>query len=314
MSGVSLPFLTDRDPDDAREGSLDPMGLAPIADQVAEIIAPSVTARMSRIRFLTAIAVCAAVTDSFEDLIAADATPPYIAFEWVVVEALARRRVLPQTATLAVPGIGKARALLTLSPKRHMNASGYLKGPRVFGFNGVYKRLARPLEIVNSELTLLERGDQLVRIWEREVGLEGFSDKRPGTTGGRFAQTLAREVRAALLTGHVAAPPRSRLWGQLAAAFRLDGAGAKEREQLRLWMLDAAEPVRRELIERLDAERRRAGADLSEAGALRSIAAAASHRSGCRSRRSTRTRGSPFCLTRGSRLCSSRALPTEPPP
>jgi hypothetical protein len=276
LPGVSLPFLTARDPDEAREGSLDPMGLAPVADQLAEVIAPSVTARMSRIRFLTAIAVCAAVTDTLPDLLAADSTPPYIAFEWILVEALARRRDLPQAATLAVPGIGKARALLTLHAKRHMTAAAYLKGPRVFGFNGVYKRLARSLQIVTPELELLERGDELVRAWEREADLDGFSDQRAGTAGARLAHALTREVRTALVTGHAAASPRSPIWRQVANAFRLDGAKAKERAKLRMWMLDAAEPVRKELIERLEEERRRARGDLTEAEVLRRIEPVAS--------------------------------------
>jgi hypothetical protein len=231
---------------------------------------------MSRIRFLTASAVCAAITEAFQDLIAADATPPYLAFEWVLVEALARRRELPQSATSAVPGIGKARALLTLNPKRHMSASFYLKAPRVFGFNGVYKRLARAARIVTPELALLEQGDALVRIWERETGLEGFSDRRPRTSGGKLAQALTREVRSALLTGSAAAPPGSPMWGQLANVLRLDGAGSKERAQLRNWMLEAAEPVRQELIECLDRERRGATRNLTEAEILRAIETVAS--------------------------------------
>jgi hypothetical protein len=67
-----IPFLTEADPDNFGEGSLDPLGLASIADRLAEHIAPNVTARMIRIRFLTAIAACATFADELADQPAAD--------------------------------------------------------------------------------------------------------------------------------------------------------------------------------------------------------------------------------------------------
>ena len=90
--GLQLPHLSSYDPGLAGEGSLDPLGLASIADKLAEEVLPSVTARMSRIRFLTATAVATRVTEPFSDELASDGvTPPYLAFEWLLVEALARR-------------------------------------------------------------------------------------------------------------------------------------------------------------------------------------------------------------------------------
>jgi hypothetical protein len=73
---LSLPFLTEPDPDRLGEGSLDPLGLGSIADHLADQVAPSVTARMSRVRFLTAIAVGATIAEELGDEPAVDGSTP----------------------------------------------------------------------------------------------------------------------------------------------------------------------------------------------------------------------------------------------
>ena len=145
--GLTLPFVTAADPDRAGEGSLDPLGLARIAERLADELAPEVTARMSRARFVTAIAVGSHVLREPADWVGPDGTPAYLAFEWHVVEAFVRSR--PETGTDAVPGIQKARARLRES-RRHLHKNSYLQTPKVFGFHGVYKRLAKDLEIVET--------------------------------------------------------------------------------------------------------------------------------------------------------------------
>lgn len=52
-----FPFLTSYDPPGTSEGTLDPLGLYQIADQLAVQLVPAVRERMQRIRFLTAMAV-----------------------------------------------------------------------------------------------------------------------------------------------------------------------------------------------------------------------------------------------------------------
>ncbi len=61
-----LPSLTTFDPETSSEGTLDPLGLYLIADQLATRLVPAVRERMQRIRFLTAMAVGAIVTEEFE--------------------------------------------------------------------------------------------------------------------------------------------------------------------------------------------------------------------------------------------------------
>ena len=69
---VGLPFLSLPDPVASGEGALDPLGLSTIGDHLADWILPGLTARMNRPRFLTAIAVAAAVCDGLEDEISSD--------------------------------------------------------------------------------------------------------------------------------------------------------------------------------------------------------------------------------------------------
>src|SRR5947209_3019706 len=126
LAAPPLPFLTEVDPEQAGEGSLDPLGLAPVADRLADEVARGVTARMSRIRFVTAIAVGALATETLGDAVAADGvSPAYLAYEWLVVEALARDKYLPPPATLRVPGIEKARSVVARGV--HMDSRSYLK-------------------------------------------------------------------------------------------------------------------------------------------------------------------------------------------
>ncbi|WP_157592145.1 hypothetical protein [Solirubrobacter soli] len=241
IAGLTLPFVSAPDPDVSGEGSLDPLGLARIADRLADEIAPEVTARMSRIRFVTAIAACSALVERPIELVGADGTPAYLAFEWLVVEAFVRRR--PDGALDGVPGSQKARRQLR-SPNAHLDAGSYLQIPKVFGFHGVYKRLARDMQVVDEVLGLLPRGEGLLRVWERETGLGGFLMGRQ-----RLARRLLDEVRAALDGGRVRASPRAHLWGDVSRVFAPSGAGPRERALLWKLLTDPVHPMRRELAE-----------------------------------------------------------------
>jgi hypothetical protein len=249
--GLTLPFVTEADPDRAGEGSLDPLGLARIADRLADELAPGVTARMSRIRFLTAIAACSNVFSEPADFVGPDGTPAYLAFEWHLVEALVRSP--PQSGTDAVPGIQKARARLR-EPRRHLDSGSYLEGPKVFGFHGVYKRLGRDLGIIDDRLILLRRGDELLDVWEREQGASGFALKRRGSPGGKLAVQIDSEVRRTLEQGAVQLGPGSGLWKVLSASFAPRAAGSRERRQLWAWLTDERHPVRDELARLMAAD------------------------------------------------------------
>lgn len=83
---AAFPFLTAYDSPGTSEGSLDPLGLYQIADQLAMQLVPAVRERMLRIRFLTAMAVGSLVIEDLDgDPSHRDATP-YLVWEWLVVD------------------------------------------------------------------------------------------------------------------------------------------------------------------------------------------------------------------------------------
>lgn len=89
--GQPAPYLSEFDPEVSSEGGIDPLSLQATYERLAERVFPSMTVRMKRIRFVTAIAVGAEVCRGLRDEVAADGkTPPWLIFEWYVVEGLLR--------------------------------------------------------------------------------------------------------------------------------------------------------------------------------------------------------------------------------
>src|SRR3954468_5037343 len=87
-----FPRLSDEDKVEINEGGLDPLGLVQVSEALAVRLVPGVRERMSHPRYLTAMAVGMEVCRRFpEDTLARDnATPPWLVFEWLVVEAFVR--------------------------------------------------------------------------------------------------------------------------------------------------------------------------------------------------------------------------------
>ena len=144
---------------------------------------------MSRPRFLTAIAVSAAVCEGLEDQLAADnLTPAYLVFEWLLVEAFVRAG--KRESTLRTPGTQKAQE--ARDSGETMCARTYLRTPTVFGFHGVYKPLARNVGVVDDDLRLADKGYELLKIWQAEQRLEGFLESAVGN-GPEPARQTSRQ-------------------------------------------------------------------------------------------------------------------------
>ncbi len=271
IHGLHLPHLSAYDPPVAGEGTLYPLGMFTLAEGLADELAPWITARMWRIRFVTAIAVAARALDTLRDEVAEDGvTPPYLVFEWILAEALAAQRDFPREATIRVPGIEKARAARVRG--RHLDALSYLKTPKVFGFQGIYKRLAIGMRVVDRDLGLLERGDQLLRAWEREQGVTGYADGRPHSEGRRLLDAITREVSVGLGPEGITLPAKSYVWSRLASTLRPDGAGPQERALLTQWLMDPSQPLQREFVLGI----REIDQTLSETAAIEAISGQAS--------------------------------------
>ena len=249
LAGFALPELSAYDPPGEGEGSLDPMGLAALSDRLADRLVPGVRARMLRIRFVTAIAVGAMVCETLADEVSADGiSTPAICFEWLVIEGMVRR-LSPQEIPPGVPGSQKARAVV--NRKQRLSAATYLKGPSVFGFNGVYKPFAIDARVVSSELEPGPRCAELTRSWEAEQGFVGFTDAVPGTDGARLRTQLRDQVREALRAGRCVTDPGSWLFGRLAASLHPDQAWTGERRLLRSLITAGEHETRAELAAHL---------------------------------------------------------------
>jgi len=231
---VSLPFLTSYDPSATTEGTLDPLGLYQIADQLAVQLVPGVRERMQRIRFLTAMAVGALVTEGLEDNPELRDASPYLVWEWLVVEALMRTKG-DDEGIWGIPGTLVARR--ALNQHGYLDARSYLKTPRIFGFHGVYKRLAMRLRIVDVHLNPGPNTKALVDAWARSVGFRDLDDAKP------FLSRWTTEVRRCLHER----PPRTRPnwtnkdWNELAEAFAPYRCKFQERRYLRNLLLDERE-------------------------------------------------------------------------
>ncbi|MEU8001142.1 hypothetical protein AB0B66_08290 [Catellatospora sp. NPDC049111] len=244
LAGLTLPAVSAYDPPVSGEGSLDPVGLASISDRLADLLVPGLRARMGQVRFVTAIAVGSLACEPLAEQVPADGiSTPAICFEWLAVEAFVRK--LGKELPSGIPGSQKARAVLQRSQR--LSAATYLKGPSVFGFNGVYKPFAVDARVVGPGLEPGTRCADLVRAWEHDQDLKGFTDDVPGTTGHDLRKRIRLEVQDALAAGGCRTAAGNRVFGQLAAALRPDDMGPTERRVLRSLITDPGHETRAEL-------------------------------------------------------------------
>lgn len=231
------------DPPVAGEGSLDPLGLAQIADRLADHLLPGIRARMRRVRFLTAAAVGALASEDLFDVMPTDGvSSPSVCFEWLVLEAFAR--TLGQGAPLeasGVPGSSKVRAVRTQG--KRLTARNYLRAPGTFGFTGVYLPLARHFHVLDDDRRPGANLTALTRAWEEDQGLYGFTDGTPDSAGAKFRSRIRSQVHEALKVGHCAESENGHLWKRLCSHLHPLQPGAQERQLLMSWFMSPDEPV-----------------------------------------------------------------------
>lgn len=195
-----LPLLSDEDKVETSEGGLDPLGLVQVAEALAVRLVRGVRERMSHPRYLTAMAVAMEVCQSFpEETMARDGiSPPWLVFEWIAVEGFVR--TAHGRDPFKLPGSEKAAN--AIRERVPLSAARYLKTPSVFGFHGVYRGLARDLD-VDSVGRLGEVGYDLLTVWAKEQKLDGFTGTASGKGAG-ICEQLYWAVRDSLQAGAVA--------------------------------------------------------------------------------------------------------------
>ncbi|WP_447978471.1 hypothetical protein [Candidatus Nitrospira bockiana] len=241
-----MPLLSAKDPVVSAEGTLDPLGLYQIADALGTKLIPGVRERMSHPRFLTLTAVSAAICSEFDDeTIASDGiSPPWQVFEWYVVEGLVRC-IKDNKRLSGLPGRDKAsRAIADRVP---LSARRYLKTPNVFGFHGVYRLLARTLDI-EDDGRLGEMGYRLLGIWRDEQGLRGFYESVHGQ-GADLFKTWQDAVKDGLRKGAVDRSGSWQGWQRIADHLGPYDAGAKERRMLASLLVGHEKGFTREVMD-----------------------------------------------------------------
>lgn len=250
MTGIQLPNLTDYDPVKSAEGALDPLGLYSIADNLAIKLVPGIRERMSHPRFLTAIAVGAAINRDFdEELLAADGqSEPYMVYEWHAVEGLFRK--YGDNGIRGLPGILKTRDCINQGLR--LSAARYLKTASVFGFHGVYRLLSSNLDIVRDGM-LGDNGYELLSVWEKEQRLTGFLN---GNSGSGFAvrNQIQSAIRDAMQKGHVDRSPTWQGWKFFGEHLFPNKIPTQERSAIIRMLSSSAETSRNEVLRFLVSE------------------------------------------------------------
>jgi hypothetical protein len=171
------------------------------------------------------MAVGALVTEELEDDPELRDASPYLVWEWLVVESFFRTKD-DDSHHWGVPGAHVTRR--ALDQPGYLDARSYLKTPRIFGFHGVYKRLAIHLGIIDVHLGPGPNAGRLVDAWARGLGLSKLAarDLRSRWTDG---------VRRSLREKPPRAKPRWKTeeWEQLARASAPSGCRLRERHCLR---------------------------------------------------------------------------------
>ena len=226
---IPLPFNTAYDPPVEGEGRLDPLGLGPLADRIADSYARPVRARMKRIRFLTSMALGGKLTPELMDVSpAVPGDTPEIALERVVIEALARASARGLQLDTGIPGITKAQAALI--GKSRLGARGYLKGPKVFGFFGVYRPLAAATGMLDAQGGTLAPGDSLLEALRRDASRSNRYESDPSSM--EFLEWLTQAAGDGLREGHNTFRPKSPHAQTLAVIAAPQLAGRSERAAL----------------------------------------------------------------------------------
>jgi hypothetical protein len=242
------PLLSEVDPKQSEEGAINPLGTYSIADALAVQVAPGIRERQFRPRFLSVMAVSFAVCNAFdEERVAADeVSEPWQVFEWYVVEGLVRG--LGGTGRLSrVPGSEKVAAAVRNNIP--LCASQYLKTPRVFGFHGVYRTLARELHVEDLDC-IGETGRDILAVWAEEQALDGFFDSTGGP-GYQARRLLVEAVDDGLSNGRTCRGPGWEGWKFIAKHLAPDpkAMGKKESKALVRALFRDDEGFRRPVME-----------------------------------------------------------------
>lgn len=225
-AAILFPRQSELDTKLSNDGSIDPLALYPVSENLASMLVPGVRERMKNPRFLTLMAISYAVCGEFEDGTVANdemASPPWQVFEWYVVEGLVRSAQDGDDLS-GLPGRDKAARAIEMDLS--LSSNRYLKVASVFGFHGVYRPLAKALGI-DLAGRLGEFGRELLEVWQSDNHLQGFLGGSQGE-GAKFRQKLKDAVAMGLERGEVAHKKNWREWEKFRAHFNHEKMSRRE--------------------------------------------------------------------------------------
>lgn len=198
-----LPFLSDFDPPEQAEGSLDPLGLYATADALGVLLAPGVRERQAHPRYLTLALVGQVIAREVPPPTSLKSPPVWLAFEWLVVRCLVGELRAQKQSTEGIPG--SLKVTRTLQAGLPLCAETYLKTPSVFGFHGIYRVLGNKTGMFDAAGNILTAGADVLAGWQKDQQLAGFM--RGDGPGVAFRRALVKAVRNAVEHRLVGDPP-----------------------------------------------------------------------------------------------------------
>ena len=243
---MQLPKLSELDLEESTEGSSEALGLDAIAEELAHQLIPGIRERHQHPRFLTSIAVSLYLCSHFQDWeVASDQlSEPWQVFEWHYVEGLVRHSEDRSDVT-GLPGVGKVRQ--ANQDRLPLNARRYLKSAANNGFHGIYRGLARDLQIEEANL-LAPIGEKLLTCWENEQQLEGFFGGDSGPGLARRTQLLDA-LRSALDQGQVERKANWQGWTFFHDHLHFRHPGIEESKVILKALREDTEGFRREILD-----------------------------------------------------------------
>lgn len=240
-----MPLLSEADPRVSAEGSIDPLGTYAMADAMAVRMIPGVRERQQHPRFLTSIAVSLSLCSAFDDeLVASDGiSEPWQVFEWHFVEGM----VLATKDRKLLSGLpGQDKASSAIKDGVPLSAKRYLKTPTVFGFHGVYRALARDVEVEHVD-RLGETGHAVLTAWEKDQELDGFCGSGDGP-GKAVRRRLVDAIRDGIEGGAVARKANWNGWQFFSDHLGIYDAGKRESRVITQALLSPTSGHRKEVL------------------------------------------------------------------
>ena len=204
----TLPKVNKYGSPDKSDGSIDPLGIYPISEQLAQKMVSGVRERQKHPRFLTIMALSKLLEiylkeeEEEEDLFEVE---PWQSFEWIIVQLFTKVDSELGEEGKGLSGLpGNLKAKRVLKDRGNFSEASYLNVPSIFGFHGVYKILAKDTKLITKD-RLHDVGHELLNAWAKDQRIDGFLKGSHGQANLR--RKLIRLVKKGCKEGHACMKP-----------------------------------------------------------------------------------------------------------